>query len=172
MTRDELRAIQAPFKEQYRADPASAQAVLRVQGELNVAQLACRLETGRGATTVAGMHPMAGGDGIGACAAEMLLEALTGCAGVTLCAVATAMNIPITAGTITTEGDVDFRGTLAVDRETPVGFTAIRMTIDLDTPATPEQLGQLGQLAERYCVVAQSLSAAAKPQIVCQKRTP
>lgn len=170
MTDQQLRAIQAPLKDRYRAEPATALATLRVSGTLDLPHLVCRIETGRGVLTNAGLHPMAGGDGSFACSADMLLEALVGCAGVTLCAVATAMNLPITAGTMTAEGDLDFRGTLGVSRDAPVGFTAIRLLVDLDTTADDAVLAKLGQLTERYCVVAQSLNEAARPQVTCRRR--
>lgn len=165
MNDQQLRALQAPFKDRYRNDPESAKKTLRVSGILDLERLAVRIETGRGPATEAGLHPMAGGDGSFACSADMLLEALIGCAGVTLCAVATAMTIPITAGTITAEGDVDFRGTLGVSRDVPAGFLAVRLIIDLQTTADDSQLQKLGQLTERYCVVAQSLSEAARPTV-------
>ncbi len=169
MTDEALRALQAPLKERYRTDPAAALATLVVRGTLDLPRLACDLVTNRAAVTHAGLHPMAGGDGAFACSADMLLEALVGCAGVTLCAVATAMKLPITAGTITAEGDVDFRGTLGVSRDVPVGFLAIRLLVELDTTADDAQLAKLAQLTERYCVVAQSLNDAAKPRITCRR---
>ncbi len=170
MNDQELRALQALLKDRYRAEPATALATLRITGALDLPRLVCRIETGRGAITEAGLHPLAGGDGSFACSADMLLEALVGCAGVTLCAVATAMNIPILAGTMTAEGDLDFRGTLGVSRDAPVGFTAIRLLADLDTTADDALLGKLAQLTERYCVVAQSLNESAKPQVTCRRR--
>lgn len=170
MTDHELRALQAPIKERYRSDPAAAQATLVVRGTLDVPQLACRIETGRGPVTEAGLHPLAGGDGTFACSADMLLEALIGCAGVTLCAVATAMNIPIAGGEIVAEGDLDFRGTLGVAKDGPVGFTAIRVRIELDTTADDAALEKLAKLTERFCVVAQSLSEPARPRLTCHRR--
>lgn len=169
MNADELRSLQTPLKERYRSNPESAKVTLRVHGELDLPRLACHISTGRETVTHAGMHAMAGGDGSMACAAEMLLEALVGCVGVTLCAVATAMSLPITRGTISAEGDLDFRGTLGIDRQTPVGFQAIRLVFELATTADDAQLQKLQELAERYCVVAQTLNAAAKPQIVCRR---
>ena len=157
MTDLELRALQAPLKDRYRAEPESALATLVVRGRLDRERLACEMETGRGAVTKAGLHPMAGGDGTFACSADMLLEALVGCAGVTLCAVATAMNIPFSAGTIVAEGDLDFRGTLGVSREVPIGFQEIRLVFDLDTDAPDEKRQKLIELTERYCVVYQTL---------------
>lgn len=169
MTADELRALQAPLKERYRQDPSTAQAVLTVRGTLDVPRLACRIETGRGAVTEAGLHPLTGGDGSFACSADMLLEALVGCAGVTLCAVATALGISLAGGTLTAEGDLDFRGTLGVSRAAPIGFQAVRLLCDLDTAADDAQLAKLAQLTERYCVVAQSLSEAARPRVDCRR---
>lgn len=171
MTDQDLRNLQAPLKERYRSDPATALATLRVQGDLDREHLACRITTGRGAVTVAGMHPLAGGDGSFACSAEMLLEALVGCAGTTVCAVATAMSIPFSSGSVTAEGDLDFRGTLGVSREVPVGFLAIRLVIRLDTTSSDDQLHKLGLLVERYCVVAQSLNEASRPTVRCERAT-
>lgn len=156
MTADELKQRQAPLKSKYRDDPASALCTLRVAGTLDPARVACAIDTW-GRRVEAGLHPAAGGDGTFACSADMLLEALVGCAGVTLLAVATALQVPIQGGTVIAEGDVDFRGTLGVSREVPVGFLAIRLTFTLDGDATPEQLESLKKLCERYCVVAQSL---------------
>jgi uncharacterized OsmC-like protein len=169
MTADELRALQAPLKERYRQDSSTAHAVITVRGTLDVPRLACRIETERGAVTAAGLHPMTGGDGSFACSADMLLEALVGCAGVTLCAVATALGIPVAGGTLTAAGDLDFRGTLGVSREAPIGFKAVRLHCDLETTADEAQLAKLAQLTERYCVVAQSLTEAARPKIECRR---
>ncbi len=167
MTKDELRSVQTPLKEKYRQDAATAQTTIRVVGQLDVPHLVCRIETGRGAVTEAGLHPLAGGDPKYACSANMLLEALIGCAGVTLSAVATAMEIPIASGRITAEGDLDFRGTLGLSKDVPIGFTDIRLIIELETTAEDSQLEKLGQLAERFCVVAQSLSP--KPKVSCRR---
>lgn len=167
MTKDELRAVQAPLKEKYRQDPATALVTLSVTGTLDVPQQLCRIETGRGQVTEAGLHPMAGGDATYACSANMLLESLVGCAGVTLSAVATAMEIPIAGGKITADGNLDFRGTLGLSKDVPVGFTEIRLTVSLQTTADDGQLEKLAQLTERYCVVAQSLSP--KPTVVCRR---
>ncbi len=169
MNDQELRAVQAPLKDRYRSDPASAKKTLRVQGTLDLERIAVRIETGRGPVTEAGLHPMAGGDRSFVCSADMMLEALIGCAGVTLCAVATAMSIPITTGTIAAEGDVDFRGTLGVSKDVPIGFMAIRILIDLQTMADDAQLEKLAKLTERYCVVAQSLSEAARPSVTIRR---
>jgi uncharacterized OsmC-like protein len=157
MKAEELRALQAPFKARYKADPASALLTLRAQGSLNGPGVACKIETGK-ARVEAGLHPAAGGDDAVACSAEMLLEALAGCAGVTLRAVATALGIPVRGGTVTAEGDLDFRGTLGVSKDVPVGFKDIRLKFSLDTDATPEQLQTLLRFAERYCVVYQTLN--------------
>jgi uncharacterized OsmC-like protein len=164
MTDGELKALQAPLKDRYRSDPTTALATLTARGELDREGIVCRIPTGRGAVIEAGLHEMAGGDGTFACSAQMLLEALVGCAGVTLCAVATAMNIAFATGEVVAEGDVDFRGTLGISRDTPVGFTAIRLRISLATTADDAQLAKLGQLTERYCVVAQTLSV--KPTVL------
>ena len=158
MLSSELKALQAPFKEKYKADPESARQTLRAVGELSISGLTCRLETGHGIVT-AGLHPATGGDGSGACSAEILLESLVACAGVTLSAVATAMEIPIDGGTISAEGDLDFKGTLGVDRNSPVGITAIRLKFDLRSSGTSEQLATLMKLTERYCVIFQTLKS-------------
>jgi uncharacterized OsmC-like protein len=155
MNADDLRALQAPLKERYRSEPATALVTLRAQGRLGDG-IACRVETGK-ALVNAGLHPATGGTGELACSGDMLLEALVACAGVTLNAVATALGIELRSGTITAEGDLDFRGTLGVSKETRVGFTRIRLHFDLDTSATQEQLDSLQRLTERYCVVYQTL---------------
>ena len=156
MTADELKQRQAPLKSRYRDEPASALVTMRVVGTLDPEQNRCVIETW-GRRVEAGLHPAAGGDGTAACSGDMLLEALVGCAGVTLLTVATALQIPLQGGTVVAEGDVDFRGTLGVSKETPVGFIAIRLRFSLTGDATPEQLHSLKKLCERYCVVAQSL---------------
>lgn len=156
MNPDELRAAQAPLKEKYRRDPQSARFTFTSRGRLDSKRLSVKLETGLGKVE-AGLHAMAGGDGTLACSGDMLLEALAACAGVTLQAVATSMGIAIHAGTVTVEGDADFRGTLGIDKATPVGCTAIRVHFDLDADATPEQLATLFKLTERYCVIYQTL---------------
>ena len=157
MTPEQLRTLQAPIKARFREHPDSAQAVLVATGELDRDQCVCRIPTGRGAMTEAGLHELTGGDGRWACSAQMLLEALIGCAGTTACVVSTAMGIEFTMGQIRAAGDLDFRGTLGVSREVPVGFTAIRILIDLQTSADDAALTKLQELTERYCVVAQSL---------------
>ena len=156
MKADELRALQAPVKARYRDDPAAAQLTLRARGTLDGEGVSCKVETGKG-IAVAGLHPATGGDGLALCSGDMLLEALAGCAGVTCRAVATALEIPVRGGSVTAEGDLDFRGTLGVSKEAPVGFQEIRLRFDLDTDATPEQLATLLKLTERYCVVYQTL---------------
>lgn len=159
-----LRAVQAPLKDRYRTDPAAALITLNAEGRLDDPNgLSCSVETGRALVT-AGLHPATGGDGLLACSGDMLLQALVACAGVTLRAVATATGIAVRGGTVRAEGDLDFRGTLGVDREAPVGFQAIRLIFDLDTDAAPEQVATLKKLTERYCVVYQSLAAGIAPQ--------
>ncbi len=153
-----LRARQAPIKAKYRDDPSSAAFTLKAEGSLDGASLTCRVSTGQGHAE-AGLHPATGGDGLALCSGDMMLEALVGCAGVTLRAVATAMEIPIRGGTVFAEGDLDFRGTLGVSRDVPVGFREVRLRFDLDTDATDEQLATLLKLTERYCVVFQSLKS-------------
>ena len=156
MKAEELRALQAPLKQQYRNDPAKAVVTLRASGSLGSPGVSCRVETGR-ALVEAGLHPATGGTGLQACSGDMLLEALAACAGVTLRAVATALEIPVHGGTVEVEGDLDFRGTLGVSKEVPVGFQTIRLRLNLDSDATAEQLDTLLKLTERYCVVLQTL---------------
>ena len=156
MDAEELRATQAPLKSRYRDDPGSAVITLRAAGRLGDETITCKVETGR-AIAEAGLHPATGGDGLSLCSGDMLLEALVACAGVTLKAVATALAIPIREGRVSAEGDLDFRGTLGVAKDAPVGFRAIRLRFDLDTDATAEQLDKLLTLTERYCVVYQTL---------------
>src|SRR5262245_52024494 len=155
MTADALKALQAPLKARYKEHPNSAFQTLSATGTLRGGEVACRVKTFAG-TANAGLHPATGGDGSFACSGDMLLEALVGCAGVTLMAVATAMGIAIRSGTARAEGDMDFRGTLGVSKEVDVGFQAIRLHFELDTDATPEQLQTLLKLTERYCVVYQT----------------
>jgi uncharacterized OsmC-like protein len=154
--RDELQTLQAPLKERYRDDPAAALVTLSAVGTLGDG-VSCSVETGR-ALAEAGLHPATGGDGALLCSGDMLLEALVACAGVTLRAVATSLEIDIRSGRVRAEGDLDFRGTLGVDREAPVGFSAIRLVFELDTDAGAEQLETLQRLTERYCVVYQTLA--------------
>jgi uncharacterized OsmC-like protein len=157
MEADELRALQAPFKEQYKQDPDSAVITLKAVGTLGEEGVTCSVETGR-ALVEAGLHPATGGDGMSACSGDMLLQALAACAGVTLRAVATALDIPVKGGSVHAEGDLDFRGTLGVDRDAAVGFTDIRLRFDLESSASEEQLATLFKLTERYCVVYQTLT--------------
>lgn len=156
MKAEELRAIQAPIKAHYSREPAAALITLSANGKLGDEQVTCKVDTGK-ALVEAGLHPATGGDGQSACSGDMLLEALVACAGVTLRAVATAIDVPVRGGTIRAEGDIDFRGTLGVSKDVPVGFVAIRLRFELDTAATPEQLATLLKLTERYCVVLQTL---------------
>jgi uncharacterized OsmC-like protein len=155
MDRAELQAVQKPLKERYREEPAAALVTLRREGKLDEEQIACSVETGR-ALVEAGLHPATGGSGALACSGDMLLEALVACAGVTLRSVATSMELDV-AGTIHAEGDLDFRGTLGVAKDAPVGFKDIRLSFDLDTDADDETLATLHKLTERYCVVYQTL---------------
>ena len=157
-----LRALQAPINDQYRYDPDAAVITLRASGELDDAHIACKVETGR-ALAIAGLHPASGGSGAELCSGDMLLEALVACAGVTLKAVAVALEIPLRKGVVRAEGDLDFRGTLGVDREAPVGFRAIRLAFDLDTDAPQDKIDTLIRLTERYCVVFQTINT--KPQL-------
>jgi len=152
----ELQALQKPLKDRYREDPASALVTLRAEGAVDGAGISCSVETGR-ALVDAGLHPATGGTGALACSGDMLLEALVACAGVTLRSVATSLELPV-AGTVRAEGDLDFRGTLGIDREAPVGFRAIRLVFDLEHDATDEQLETLLRLTQRYCVVLQTLT--------------
>jgi uncharacterized OsmC-like protein len=156
MKTQDLRALQAPLKQQYRDDPGRAVITLRASGRLDGAGVSCRVETGR-AIVEAGLHPATGGTGLQACSGDMLLEAVAACAGVTLRAVATSLDIPVRGGTVYVEGDLDFRGTLGVSKEVPVGFQRVRLSFELDTDASAEQLDTLLKLTERYCVVLQTL---------------
>jgi len=161
---DELRSLQAPLKAQYRERPEAALITLRAEGRIGE-NMTCKIETGK-ARVEAGLHPATGGDGLSACSADMLLEALVGCAGVTLRAVAIALGIQLRDATIQAEGDLDFRGTLGVSKDVPVGFQQIRLRFDLDTDASEEQLATLLRLTERYCVVYQTLSQPAKIHVL------
>ena len=164
MNAQELKALQAPIKDRYRNDPSSAVVTLRAAGRIGEG-IACRVDTGR-ALVEAGLHPASGGSGTQACSGDMLLEALVACAGVTLKAVATALGIELRDATLQAEGDLDFRGTLGVARDAPVGFREIRLSFALDTDATPEQRAKLLELTERYCVVLQTIRSA--PRIVAR----
>jgi uncharacterized OsmC-like protein len=157
MHRDELVAAQGPLKDRYREEPDAALVTLRAEGSLGEG-VSCSVQTSR-ALAEAGLHPATGGDGTLLCSGDMLLEALVACAGVTLRAVATSLELPVTTGTVRAEGDLDFRGTLGVDRDAPVGFSAIRLSFELDGDLDPEQLALLQKLTERYCVVYQTLAS-------------
>ena len=152
----ELRATQAPIKDRYKTDPKTAMITLKARGSIENEGIACKVETGR-ALAVAGLHPATGGSGLELCSGDMLLEALVACAGVTLKSVATAIEVPLTSGVVVAEGDLDFRGTLGVDKEAPVGFAEIRLRFDVGTNAPQDKLDLLLKLTERYCVVLQSL---------------
>jgi uncharacterized OsmC-like protein len=156
MDSNELRALQAPIKQRYKDDPDAAVVTLKAKGTLDDAGIACKVETGR-ALAIAGLHPATGGSGVELCSGDMLLEALVACAGVTVKAVATALAIPLRAGTVSAEGELDFRGTLGVAKEAPVGFRQIRLHFDLSTDAPQDKLDQLLKLTERYCVVYQTI---------------
>lgn len=156
MKAEELRELQAPLKNRYREEPDSGVVTMRASGELGTEAVVCKVETGR-ALVEAGLHEAAGGNGLTACSGDMLLEALVACAGVTLGAVATALEIPVQGGTVSAEGDLDFRGTLAVDREAPVGFREVRLNFELDSPAPSEDIEKLIKLTERFCVVLQTI---------------
>jgi uncharacterized OsmC-like protein len=156
MKGEELKAMQAPFKARYREAPETAIITLRAAGEIGAATLTCKVETGR-ALVEAGLHPATGGDGLSACSGDMLLEALVACSGVTLQAVATALDLPLRGGRVRAEGEPDFRGTLGVAKDAPVGFRAIRLNFEIDSDASPEQIATLLKLTERYCVVLQTL---------------
>ena len=156
MRPEDLRALQAPLKEAYRTTPEQAVVTLRATGRLDETAVSCHVDTGR-AMVEAGLHPATGGTGLEACSGDLLLQALVACAGVTLRAVATALGLPVRGGEVRAEGELDFRGTLGVSKEAPVGFRAIRLHFALDTDATAEQLATLEKLTERYCVVLQTL---------------
>ena len=161
MDGDELRALQAPLKEKYKADQKSALVTLKAQGDLSGEGLACKVSTSR-ALIEAGLHPASGGSGLQACSGDMLLEALVACAGVTLKAVATALDFKLSGGAVRAEGDLDFRGTLGVAKDAAVGFTEIRLAFDLDTDEPQERIDALTRLTERYCVVFQTLAKPPK----------
>jgi uncharacterized OsmC-like protein len=156
MDGDQLRTLQAPLKERYRSEPEAAVVTLAASGSLGEG-VSCSVQTSR-AIAEAGLHPATGGDGSLLCSGDMLLEALVACAGVTLRAVATSLGIPVRGGLVRAEGDLDFRGTLGVARDAPVGFREIRLSFELDSDADPDQLETLGRLTERYCVVYQTLA--------------
>src|SRR5580692_274923 len=152
----ELRATQAPIKERYKSDPGAAMITLKAKGSIDNDGIACKVETGR-ALAIAGLHPATGGSGLELCSGDMLLEALVACAGVTLKAVSTALEVPLKSATVSAEGDLDFRGTLGVAKDAPVGFAQIRLTFEVDTDAPQDKLDQVLKLTERYCVVYQTL---------------
>ena len=164
-----LRALQAPIKERYKADPQAGVITLKAKGALDDTNIACKVETGR-ALAVAGLHPATGGSGLELCSGDMLLEALVACAGVTLKAVATALDIPLRSGAVSAEGDLDFRGTLGVAKEAPVGFAQIRLRFDLDTDAPQYKLDQLLKLTERYCVVYQTIRSGPPVEITLKRQ--
>lgn len=165
MDSERLRAAQAPIKERYRSEPAAALVTLKASGSLDDQEgVSCSVETGR-ALVKAGLHPATGGDGMLACSGDMLLQALVACAGVTLRAVATSKGIELRGGSVSAEGDIDFRGTLGIDREAPVGFKNIRLRFDLDVEASPEDIASLQKLTERYCVVYQTLASGVRPAV-------
>ncbi|MGE0338349.1 MAG: OsmC family protein [Xanthobacteraceae bacterium] len=163
----ELRSLQAPIKEKYKTDPDAAVITLKANGSLDEG-IACKVETGR-AIELAGLHPASGGSGRELCSGDMLLEALVACAGVTLKAVATAIEIPLKSGTVSAEGDLDFRGTLGVAKDAPVGFREIRLRFEVETDAPQEKLDQLLKLTERYCVVYQTIKAGPKVDVLLQR---
>ena len=167
MDANELRAMQAPIKERYKSDAGAALVTLKAKGTLDDQNIACKVETGR-ALAVAGLHPATGGSGLELCSGDMLLEALVACAGVTLKAVSTALAIPLKSGTVSAEGDLDFRGTLGVDKEAPVGFEEIRLRFEVGTDAPQDKLDLLLKLTERYCVVFQTISS--KPELTVSAR--
>jgi uncharacterized OsmC-like protein len=168
MDATELRAMQAPIKDRYKSDPGAALITLKAKGSLDDQNIACKVETGR-ALAVAGLHPATGGSGMDLCSGDMLLEALVACAGVTLKAVSTALAIPLKSGTVSAEGDLDFRGTLGVDKEAPVGFRKIRLRFDVETDAPQDKLDQLLKLTERYCVVYQTIAKGPPVDIKMQR---
>jgi uncharacterized OsmC-like protein len=160
----ELRAMQAPIKDRYKADPAAALITLKAKGSIDAENIACKVETGR-ALAMAGLHPATGGSGLELCSGDMLLEALVACAGVTLKSVATAIEVPLKSGRVIAEGDLDFRGTLGVDKEAPVGFAEIRVRFEVETDADQDKLDLLKKLTERYCVVYQTIKNGPKVSV-------
>jgi uncharacterized OsmC-like protein len=168
MDADQLRALQAPLKQRYKSEPNAAIVILKASGTLDDANIACKVQTGR-ALAVAGLHPASGGSGLELCSGDMLLEALVACAGVTLKAVATALAIPLKSGQVSAEGKLDFRGTLGVAKEAPVGFAQIRLRFDLDTDAAQDKLDQLLKLTERYCVVYQTIKCGPPVELTLKR---
>ena len=165
----ELRQTQAPIKERYKTDPKTAMITLKAKGSTDSEGIACKVETGR-AIAMAGLHPATGGSGLELCSGDMLLEALVACAGVTLKSVATAIEVPLKSGLVSAEGDLDFRGTLGVAKEAPVGFAQIRLRFDLDTDVAADKLDQLLKLTERYCVVYQTIRSGPPVEISLKRR--
>src|ERR1700691_2122495 len=163
-----LRALQAPVKDRYKTSPEAAVITLKAKGALEDTNIACKVETGR-ALAVAGLHPATGGSGLELCSGDMMLEALGACAGVTLKSVATAIEVPLKSGHVSAEGDLDFRGTLGVDKEAPVGFAEIRLRFDVGTEAPQEKLDLLLKLTERYCVVYQTIKNGPKVSVTMQR---
>jgi uncharacterized OsmC-like protein len=164
----ELRAMQAPIKARYKEDPKAGLITLKAKGSLDEANIACKVETGR-ALAIAGLHPATGGSGLELCSGDMLLEALVACAGVTLKAVSTALEIPLRSATVSAEGDLDFRGTLGVAKDAPVGFAQIRLRFDVATEASQEKLDQLLKLTERYCVVYQTIKSGPPVEVTLKR---
>lgn len=165
----ELRAMQAPIKDRYKSDPQAAFITLKAKGSLDDTHIACKVETGR-ALAMAGLHPATGGSGLELCSGDMLLEALVACAGVTLKAVSTALDIKLNSADVKAEGDLDFRGTLGVAKDAPVGFAAIRLTFEVDTDAPQDRLDQLLKLTERYCVVYQTIRNGAPIEVTMTRK--
>jgi uncharacterized OsmC-like protein len=163
-----LRAVQAPIKERYRVDATAARITLKANGTLDDLGIACKVQTGRG-LVIAGLHPATGGSGLELCSGDMLLEALVACAGVTLKAVATALGVPLRSAAVSAEGELDFRGTLGITKDAPVGFAAIRLSFAVDSDAPKESLDQLQKLTERYCVVYQTICNGAPVQVRMSK---
>lgn len=168
MDATELRSLQAPIKKRYRSEPKAALITLKAKGSIDDDGIACKVETGR-ALAVAGLHPASGGSGLELCSGDMLLEALVACAGVTLKSVATAIEVPLRQGLVFAEGDLDFRGTLGVDKEAPVGFAEIRLQFELDTDAPQDKLDLLLKLTERYCVVYQTIKNGPKVLVTMER---
>jgi uncharacterized OsmC-like protein len=164
----ELRALQAPLKEHYKSDPSAAVITLKAKGSIDAEGIACKVETGRAIAT-AGLHPLTGGSGLELCSGDMLLEALVACAGVTLKSVATAIEVPLASGVVIAEGDLDFRGTLGVDKDTPVGFAEIRLRFEVDSTAPQDKLDLLLKLTERYCVVYQTIKHGPAVAVTMQR---
>lgn len=169
MKSDELRSLQAPLKQKYKEDPQTAMVTLRAEGKVGEG-LSCSVQTGK-ALVEAGLHPATGGSGQAACSGDMLLEALVACAGVTLRSVATALDIELKSGRVSAEGDLDFRGTLGVSKEAPVGFKSIRLQFDLDTDASKDQIDTLIRLTERYCVVKQTIENSPEIEVLYHNKS-